>query len=502
MEEYDMSETDTIPLQWANEWLAEPKKQYINGQWIRGSGEDYVAVNPANRGELCNLSLASVDQLEEAAACANQAHMSRVWSRTSRTQRADLLRQTARLIREHTEELAVLETLANGKLYTESLVDDIPTCADIFEYYAGWVDKYYGETCPVDDGFLNYTLREPVGVCLLIAPWNFPLYQASLKIAPALATGNPIIVKPSLSTPFTAIYLIELMARHLDIPKGVVNMLICKGRDIDQLTLSRNVHKVSFTGSTDVGRKIVQNSAQSNLKAATLELGGKSPCIFFDDAPDLDAAINRAFTVMFSHKGEKCSEPTRFIIHKNIYDRMLDTLIQKAEAVRCGDPFEKGVTQGAQCNESQFNNIMKYIDIGKGEAELVTGGVQDVSGDNAQGYFIRPTIFSNVDSKCRIAQEEIFGPVLCCTPFSTTEEAVALANDTVYGLGSGLYTADISKAHRVAEQIDAGMVFINHYGCYGLSSPFGGFRESGWGKEMGIHSLASFTKTKSVWVKF
>ncbi|KGJ86868.1 aldehyde dehydrogenase family protein [Colwellia psychrerythraea] len=493
----------SIPLDWANQWLKQPKNQYIDGQWVAGaSSECWTVKNPANGQELCQFSMADAEQVEAMAQIANQTHESKIWAKTNRVQRAKLLREIARLIREHTEELAVLETLPNGKLYSESMVDDIPTCADIFDYYAGWTDKYYGETSPVDDGFLNYTLKEPVGVCGLIAPWNFPLYQASLKIAPALAMGNTVIVKPSEYTPLTAIYLIELIDQHVDLPKGVINLLLTDGKMANQLTISENVHKISFTGSTDVGRKIVQNSGLSNLKAATLELGGKSPCIFFEDTPNLEGAIDRAFNVMFSHKGEKCSEPTRFLIHDSIYDQVLTTLIEKANAVKCGDPFTEDVTQGPQCNEAQFNKIMEYIEIGKTEAELVAGGSADTEGDNANGFFIRPTIFSNVEQNARIAQEEIFGPILCCTRFKTTAEAVTMANGTAFGLAAGIYTSDVTRAHRVAEQIDAGMLFVNRYGCYGLSSPFGGFKQSGWGKEMAIHSLSSYTKTKCVWVYF
>ena len=302
--------SNNIPLAWAQEWLATPKQQYINGEWVAGaSAESWAVKNPANGETLCSFPIADADQVEQTAAIANQRHQAGSWNKVSRTERANLLREIARLIRENVEKLALLETLPNGKLFSESMADDIPTCADIFDYYAGWTDKYYGETSPVEDGFLNYTLQEPVGVCGLIAPWNFPLYQASLKIAPALAMGNTVIIKPSEYTPLTTIFLMELIDRELDIPAGVLNMLLTDGKNANQLTLSHNVHKVSFTGSTGVGRKIVQNSGASNLKAATLELGGKSPCIFFEDTPDLDGAIDRAFTVMFSHKGEKCSEP-------------------------------------------------------------------------------------------------------------------------------------------------------------------------------------------------
>lgn len=487
---------------WAEQWLKEPKKQYIDGQWVKGTGREWSVKNPADGTLLCHFPLASEDQVFETARLAHSAFKTQVWARTSRATRAEKLHQIGRLIRDNIDRLATLETLANGKLYRESQADDIPTCADIFDYYSGWVDKYYGVTCPVDAGFLNYTLIEPVGVCGLIAPWNFPLYQASLKIAPALAMGNSVIIKPSEFTPLTALYLVELIDKHLDMPAGLINLLITDGQTANSMTLCHDIHKISFTGSTNIGKRIVRNAGESNLKSVTLELGGKSPCIFFADTPDLDTAIDRAFTVMFSHKGEKCSEPTRFIIHDSIYDRVVTTLAAKAEAVRCGDPFNPESTQGPQCNAAQFDKILGYIEIGKTEAELVAGGYADTNDANSKGFFIRPTIFSQVDSHCRIANEEIFGPVLCCTPFTTAEEAVKLANSTAYGLAAGIYTANISLAHKTAEQIDAGMVFINRYGCYGLSSPFGGFKQSGWGKEMAFHSLASYTKEKSVWIAY
>ncbi|WP_392338056.1 aldehyde dehydrogenase family protein [Loktanella salsilacus] len=490
-------------LAWAEQWLLAEKKHYINGEWVRGSGQSWSVMNPATGKALCCLALADSDQVEGAAIAAHQCHKSEVWSRkTTRKERADMLNAIARLIRENVEKLSLLESLANGKTYAEAIVDDIPTCADIFEYYAGWTDKYYGEVSPVEDGFLNFTTKDPVGVCALIAPWNFPLYQASLKIAPALAMGNTVVMKPSEFTPLATLFLFELIDRALDLPKGLLNLVLTDGDTANQLTISANVHKVSFTGSTGVGRKIVQNSGMSNLKAVTLELGGKSPCIFFDDTKNLDAAIDRAFTVMFSHKGEKCSEPTRFLIQKGIYDRVLEGLIEKAEAVRCGDPLAADTDQGPQCNEAQFNRIMRYIEVGKAEAELVAGGTEDRAGDKSAGLFIRPTIFSNVPQSSRIVQEEIFGPVLACTPFETAEDALCMANDTAYGLAAGIYTSDVSRAHRMAERLDAGMVFVNRYGCYGLSSPFGGFKESGWGKEMAIHSLSSYTRTKGTWVYF
>lgn len=490
-------------IAWAADWLAAPKRHYIDGAWVAGAGSRWSVNNPATGQTLCEVALADTQQIEAAARAAHRCHHGEAWSRkTSRKARADRLLQIARIIRDNAGRLALLESLANGKTWLEAVNDDIYTCAEIFEYYAGWTDKFYGEVAPVEDGFLNFTTKEPVGVCALIAPWNYPLYQASLKIAPALAMGNTVVMKPSEFTPLATLHLFELIDREMDLPTGLLNLVLCDGAAANQLTLSRHVHKISFTGSTGVGRRIVQNSGQSNLKSVTLELGGKSPCIFFEDTLDLDAAIDRAFYVMFSQKGEKCSEPTRFLIQKGIYDRVLERLIAKAEVVRCGDPLLASTEQGAQCNAAQFNRILDYIEIGKTEAELVAGGSADTSGDNGKGLFIRPTIFSNVPNSARIAQEEIFGPVLACTPFSTADEAVAIANDTSYGLAAGVYTGNVSLAHRMTERLDAGMVFVNRYGCYGLSAPFGGFKESGWGKEMAIHSLSSYTRTKGVWVHF
>lgn len=300
---------------WAEQWLVKPKQNYINGQWVDGSSDkNFEVINPADQSLLCTLKLADSQQIKATAKAANNCHQKKLWAKKSRIERANILREIAKLIDDNLYELAVLETLPNGKLIKESLVDDIPTCVGIFDYYAGWTDKYYGVNSPVEDDFINFTREEPIGVCALIAPWNYPLYQASLKIAPALAMGNPIILKPSEFTAFSSLYLFELIDKHIDLPDGTINLLLADGENTNALTLSDDVHKVSFTGSTPVGRKIIQNSGQSNLKAATLELGGKSPCIFFADTPALDKAIERAFYVMFSQKGEKCSEPTRFLL--------------------------------------------------------------------------------------------------------------------------------------------------------------------------------------------
>lgn len=487
---------------WALEWLNAPQLNYINGTWKQGSSDrDFTRENPANGTMISKFKMAGQEDVDAAVTAANQCFEKGEWRRMSMRERARILPQIGQLVRDHLDELAYLETLSNGKTLKESYEDDLPDCGDIFDYYAGWIGKHYGDSIPVEEGMLNYTLNEPVGVCGLISPWNFPLLLACWKLAPALATGNSVILKPSEYTPFTLIRLVQLIDEKLDLPKGLINLVLGDGSVGEMITHHKGVHKVSFTGSTDVGRKIVSGAAQSNLKYVTLELGGKSPSIFFEDTPNLEEALDRTFHVMFSQKGEKCSEPTRWFIHADLYDKAVEWIANKANAYKCGDPLSD-VNQGAQCNQAQFDKIMRYIDFGKEDGgRLVAGGQRDTSGVCADGLFVRPTVFADCKTDMRIAQDEIFGPVLSVFKFENEDQVIKDANDTSYGLAAGLYTSDVSRAHRVAAQLDAGMIFINKYGMYDFTSPFGGFRQSGWGKEMAHQSLTAYTKTKSVWLK-
>jgi len=331
-------------------------------------------------------------------------------------------------------------------------------------------------------------------------PWNFPLLLAMWKIAPALAMGNTALVKPAPFTSASLLHAVDLAHEARVLPPGTVNIVLGGAVAGNALAASRNVHKISFTGSTPVGREILRASAGSNLKAVTLELGGKSASIVFADAPDPDAALARAFGAMFSHKGEKCSGPTRLLVERPLYAHFVERLAAMAEAIVCGAPFDSHSQQGPQCHRGHFERVLAYLAIGRQEgARVAAGGKRDERA--GRGFFVRPTIFADVVPGMRIEQEEIFGPVLCVTPFNDEAEAVQIANGTPYGLASGLYTRDVSRAHRIAERLDAGMVFINHYGCYDFASPFGGFKESGWGKEMGVHSLDAYTRTKSVWIR-
>lgn len=487
---------------WVDQWFGGTMRQCINGELKKGGGEPFTVTNPATGQQINSYHCAAESEVNGAIVSARLA-LKGEWSQWSRRERADALKKLGEIVATIEDELATVETCANGKLYKEALLDDMPDASSIFDYYSGWIDKYAGESLPVEQGFVNYTRIEPVGVCALIVPWNFPFLLACWKIAPALAMGNTIIVKPSEYTPYSMIRFIEAVQEAGVLPPGVFNVLLGEGKVGAQLANHHGVDKVSFTGSTAVGRKIVNGSAGSNLKRVTLELGGKSPNIFFDDTPELDAAIARQYTAMFSHKGEKCSEPTRLLVQDKIYDRVVEQLAARANSMVCGDPFDSASQQGAQCNQAQFEKIMGYITYGQEDgARLVAGGQRDVVGSNGQGLFIRPTIFADVDNKIRISQEEIFGPVLSVTRFKTEEEAVQIANDTSYGLAAGFYTGDVSRAHRVAAQLDAGMVFVNQYGCYDFASPFGGFKQSGWGKEMARQSLEAYTKQKSVWIKY
>ena len=497
-----MTSKSTHRKDWAKKWLDRKLTGFAGGKFLPPDGENYTPLNPADGTPLAIHVETTAAQVDIAVLAAHKGFRDPSWRSMTRARRVESLRAIGAVIREHREELATLETLSNGKTFIEAVDEDLPESADVFDYYSGWIDKLHGETNPVGDGFLNYTKREPLGVCALVVPWNYPLLLACWKIAPALAMGNTVVVKPAPQTSLSLIRLAELIQQRGILPDGVFNVVLGGTLPGEALTRHNLVNKISFTGGTSTGRHILKASAESNIKPVTLELGGKSPNIIFQDAGNLDEVAERSFVAMFCGKGEKCSEPTRLIIHEDIHDEVMARLIKHANAVRCGDPFAAETTQGAQCFEDHMNNILRYIELGKKEGgRLIAGGHRDISGTNANGCFVRPTIFTGVTSKMTIFQEEIFGPVLTVTTFKDEAEAVRLANDTPYGLAAGLYTKDIDRALRVAGQLDAGQVFINRYGCYDFAAPFGGFKESGWGKEMAIHSLDSYTRVKSVWIK-
>ncbi|WP_053415750.1 aldehyde dehydrogenase family protein [Viridibacillus arvi] len=492
-------------LEWAHEWLKTTKKLYINGEWVESSGNNVVeSINPANGERLGDFQCAEKQDVDKAIEAARASLEKGSWKEMSRKDRGKALHKISVLIREHQAELATLEALDNGKLYSEAYNDDVQEAADLFEYYAGWTDKYYGENNPVEGNFLSVTTRDPIGVCGQIVPFNFPIQMAVLKLSPALSMGNTVILKPADKTSFSVIRLFEIIDEAGVLPKGVINLILGKGREVGSyISKHMDIDKLSFTGSTNVGKQLIRDSADSNLKPVTLELGGKSPNIIFSDTADLDAAIERSFYGLFTHKGEKCSAPTRLFAQREIYNEVVEKIAKYAKNYKCGDPFDPASDQGAQVSKEHMESIINYIESGKEQgARIVAGGERDLTGTNAKGYFVQPTIFADVDNKMKIAQEEIFGPVLCIIPFETEEEVIEKANDTIYGLGAGLWTGDTSRAHRVANQLDAGMVFVNRYGCYDFASPFGGVKQSGWGKEYAIHSLQAFTKTRAIWFAY
>jgi len=484
----------------AGDWAGKSHGFYIGGEW-RGAGSQFVCADPSTRAPIGRAGSAGAAMVDAAVDAARAALRSGAWPAMSRGERATRLRQAGQILRDHAEELAAIIALENGKTFIEARDDDMPDTADVFDYYAGWIDKYYGETAPVEKGLLNYIAREPVGVCGLIVPWNFPLLLAMWKIAPALAMGNTLVIKPSELTPFSMLRCFDLFDRGGVFPAGVINLVTGGGDTGAFIAHHSDIDKLSFTGSTATGRKIVQAAGASNLKTVTLELGGKAPVLLFNDLPDFDAAVDRCVQVHFSQKGEKCTEPTRLIIQDGLYDRFAAAVLDRVARIVPGDPFDTATTQGPQCGEAQYRRILDYIEQGRsGGAALLAGGDAISPAGSPDGYFIAPTVFGDVDSRLSIAREEIFGPVLVLQRFVSEEEGVALANDTRYGLAAGLYTADLSRAHRVAAALDAGQVFVNRYGCYDFAAPFGGFKESGWGKEMGHHALAAYTRQKSVWI--
>ena len=489
--------------EWAKAWLQQVKSLYINGQWVEGHGDLMESVNPATGQVIGRFRAADESDVNRAVEAARAAFDQGPWTSTiSHKERGVILRKLAELTRSHVEELATLETMDNGKTFGESC-EDVNNVADFFDYYSGWCDKFYGDVNPVMGNFTSYTVREPVGVCGQIIPWNYPMDMAGYKLAPALAMRNTLVIKPSSVTSFSLIRLFEIFHEADILPPGVINLIVGRGSIGSYITRHPLVDKVAFTGSTSVGRQLVHDSADSNLKTLSLELGGKSPNLIFADAPDLDWAIERSFVAMFSGKGEKCSEPTRLLVQKPVYDRVLDGMAKRYETWKVGDPFDPTVNQGAQVSKEHFESILRYIEIGKEEGgRLVCGGGRNTDGDNAKGYFINPTIFADCNNQMRIAREEIFGPVLTVIPFETEEEAVAIANDSPYGLAAGFWTNDVARTQRVSKALKAGQVFINKYGCYEHTSPFGGYKQSGWGMECGNLSLDLYTKRKSIWFAY
>ncbi len=474
---------------------------FIDGKKVPPvEGKTFDVVNPSDGSTLAKVGAAGAADVDAAVKVARRALGDPSWKKMDASARGRVLWRIADLLEKNAEELATIESLNNGKTLREAVRGDLPPCIDMFRYYAGFTTKIHGDTIPVDGDYLCYTLREPVGVCGQIVPWNYPLLMACWKVAPALACGNTIVLKPSEYTPLTALALGEI-CKEAGVPDGVVNVLPGLGDPAGEaLARHPDVDKIAFTGSIRTARRLLHASADTNLKRLSLELGGKSPLIVLDDA-DVEAAVKACFWGIFANKGEVCSASSRVIAHRKVKDEFVAKLAEKARTMRLGDPLDKGTMMGPQVSARQLETVLRYIESGKKDgAKLVAGGERDTEGAKAKGFFVKPTVFDEVKPSMTIAQEEIFGPVLSVLTADGDDEAVALANGTTYGLVGAVFTRDVARAHRMAQRVQAGTVWINMWNGFDSAAPFGGVKQSGWGREMGARALELYTETKTVWV--
>src|SRR5580704_149396 len=474
-------------------------KLLINGKWVdAASGRTFPTINPATGDVIAQVAEADAADVDKAVAAARAAFDHGPWrKKLTASARGVLMNKLADLIEKNKEELAELESLDNGKPYHVALAADLPLTIACYRYYAGWADKNQGKTIPVQGRYFTYTKHEPVGVVGQIIPWNFPLLMQAWKLGPALATGCTVVMKPAEQTPLTALRVAELI-QEAGFPDGVVNLLPGYGPTAGAaLARHMDVNKVAFTGSTEVGHLIMKAAAESNLKRVTLELGGKSPNIVFADA-DMDKAIEGAHFALFFNQGQCCCAGSRLFVEEKCYDEFVEKSVARAKKRTVGNPFDKNTEQGPQVDQEQFNKVMGYIDAGKKDkAKLMTGGNRV----GEKGYFIEPTVFADVQDNMKIAQEEIFGPVMSILKFKDLSEVVERANKSVYGLAAAVWTKDIKKAHAIADSVRAGTVWVNCYDVFDAGAPFGGFKQSGIGRELGEYGLANYTEVKTVTVK-
>jgi aldehyde dehydrogenase (NAD+) len=473
-------------------------KLLINNRWVPSeSGKTFATVNPSTGEEICQIAEADAADVDKAVHAARRAFEHGPWRKLPASQRGRMLHRLADLIEKHADELAALESLDNGKPVSIAKAVDVAATVGCFRYFAGWSDKVHGKTIPVDGDFFCYTRHEPVGVVGQIIPWNFPMLMLAWKLAPALATGNTVVMKPAEQTPLSALRIGELIV-EAGFPEGVVNLLPGFGPTAGAaIARHMDVDKVAFTGSTEVGQLIMEAAAKSNLKRITLELGGKSPNIVFADT-DLDEAVEGAHFGLFFNHGQCCCAGSRVFVEEKIYDQFVEKSGARAKRRTVGDPFDPKTEQGPQVDQIQFDKVMSYIESGRHQgAKLVCGG--DRVGD--RGYFIEPTVFADVQDEMKIAREEIFGPVMSIIPFKTADEVVDRANRTTYGLAAAVWTRDIKKAHAIANSVRAGTVWVNCYNVLDTRAPFGGFKQSGIGRELGEYGLQQYTEVKTVTVK-
>jgi phenylacetaldehyde dehydrogenase len=481
-------------------FIASPRQMFINGQWTEAaSGKTFETPNPATGETLAHIAEGDAEDINRAVRAARAAFEDGPWSRITPSDRGRIIWRIGDLILDHAEELAQLESLDNGKPYAVALGADVPLAADLFHYMAGWATKINGQTIDISvpympgANFHSYTLREPIGVVGQIIPWNFPLLMAAWKLGPALTTGCTVVLKPAEQTPLTALRLAELIA-EAGVPAGVVNVVPGFGETAGAaLAAHLDVDKVAFTGSTEVGKLIVAAAGATNLKKLTLELGGKSPNIVFDDAED--GAIEGAANAIFFNHGQCCVAGSRLFVQESRYDEVVDGVAEIAKSIKLGSGLDPTTQMGPLVSDEQFRRVTGFLESGRADgATALAGGGRH--GD--RGYFIEPTVLTNTRPDMKVVREEIFGPVVVAAPFSDLNEIAAVANDSEYGLGAGIWTRDISKAHALAKKLRAGTVWINCYNVFDASLPFGGYKQSGWGREMGAEVLNNYTEVKAV----